>query len=202
MTYITKKCPKCKFVHRASVYGFVQNPIGTPFSRCPACGNVVREREIKEWAQMSPLKKYFSINRRGNSTFFFLGLLLMIPITIPVIMLVEAANSSNSFLAPLAGLLVFPAIVLPFLLAHYILVCSRANKEKFIDSYCDSVLRTRVPMYVDFLNQQGITLRDESIPKIVRLSKKTQEEIARRLDASNTPATIQIPTFIESIQNV
>lgn len=202
MTYITKKCPQCKFVHRASVYGFVQNPIGTPFSRCPACGSVYRERGLKEWAQMSLLKKYFSINPRAGAFAFFLGIFLMVPIMMPVVSLVDYSSRTNSPFAPLVGLMVPISMILSFGLAHYFFVCTRANKDKFIDSYCRSVLRTRNTMYADFLNQQGITLKDESIPNFVLLTKSTKEKIARKLDPANIPTSIRIPTFIESIENV
>ena len=123
MTYITKRCGKCGFTHRASIYGYVHNPIGVPVSRCPQCGELYRERQNREWVQMSPFKKYRSIHPRGWAMAFFPGILLAILMGMGMMTLLKAISPVivllPAFIRMILGVLfVVLGFVFPFFLAR------------------------------------------------------------------------------------
>ena len=188
MTYITKRCGNCGFTHKASIYGYVHDPIGMPISRCPQCGTLYKDTGNSEWIQMTPFKKYRSIHPRGTAFAWFLGIFLT-----PVMAAPFAFLFKNMIALPL-GLLLAVA------LAHYLLTCLHVGSEKFRTSYCDSILRTRNEEYRETLSKQG-TLYDESIPNWVLCTKGAKKKIEAYLaeHADNTDFTI--PTFIETIKN-
>lgn len=205
MTYITKRCGKCGFTHRASIYGYVHNPIGVPVSRCPQCGELYRERQNREWVQMSPFKKYRSIHPRGWAMAFFLGILLAILMGMGMMTLLQAIQPAilllpafiRKFLAVLYFVLCF---VFPFFLAHYLLTCLHVGSESFRVAYCDSILRTRNPEYREYLSKQG-PLFDESIPSWVLCTKGARSEIDAYLAGHPDSTEVHIPTFVETINN-
>lgn len=212
MTYITKRCGKCGFTHRASIYGYVHNPIGVPVSRCPQCGELYRERQNREWVQMSPFKKYRSIHPRGWAMAFFLGILLAILMGLGMMTLLQAISSASlllpAFIQKILSVLyvvlcfVSPVLcfVFPFFLAHYMLTCLHVGSESFRVAYCDSILRTRNPEYREYLSKQG-PLYDEGIPNWVLCTKGAKEMILAYLDEHTDNVDVKIPTFVETINN-
>lgn len=188
MTYITKRCRSCGFTHKASIYGYVHDPIGVPVSKCPQCGALHKESGNSEWIQMSPFKKYRSIHPRGSSFAFFLGIFLT-PLTVfPLALLFK-----NMVVLPIG-------LLLGFVLAHYLLTCLHVGSEKFRKAYCDSILRTRNMEYREFLSQQG-TLTDESIPGWILCTKGAKKKIDAYLTSHADQTDFQIPTFVEAIKN-
>lgn len=188
MTYITKKCRSCGFTYRTSIYGYVQNPIGVPVSRCPRCGTLYNERGNSEWIQMSPFKKYRSIHPRCTYTAIFLGAFLT-----PLIVAPFALFIKNMIILPLGYLL-------GFALAHYLLTCLHVGSEKFREAYCESILRTRNVEYREYLSKQGM-LYDESIPNWVLCTKGAKEKISAYLEQHPEKTELRIPTFVEAIHN-
>lgn len=188
MTYITKRCRSCGYKHKASVYGYVHDPIGVPFSRCPQCGTLHEEPGNSEWIQMSPFKKYRSIHPRASSSAFFLGIFLAPVTVVPLGLLIK-----NMIILPLG-------LLFAFMLAHYLLTCLHVGSEKFRESYCDSILRTRGEEYREFLNKQG-TLYDESIPAWVLCTKGAKKKIEEYLTDHADKTDFTIPTFREAIKN-
>ena len=205
MTYITKRCGKCGFTHRASIYGYVHNPIGVPVSRCPQCGELYRERQNREWVQMSPFKKYRSIHPRGWAMAFFPGILLAILMGMGMMTLLQAISPVivllPAFIRMILGVLfVVLGFVFPFFLAHYLLTCLHVGSESFRVAYCDSILRTRNPEYREYLSKQG-PLFDESIPSWVLCTKGARSEIDAYLAGHPDSTEVHIPTFVETISN-
>ena len=205
MTYITKRCGKCGFTHRASIYGYVHNPIGVPVSRCPQCGELYRERQNREWVQMSPFKKYRSIHPRGWAMAFFPGILLAILMGMGMMTLLKAISPVivllPAFIRMILGVLfVVLGFVFPFFLARYLLTCLHVGSESFRVAYCDSILRTRNPEYREYLSKQG-PLFDESIPSWVLCTKGARSEIDAYLAGHPDSTEVHIPTFVETINN-
>lgn len=205
MTYITKRCGKCGFTHRASIYGYVHNPIGVPVSRCPQCGELYRERQNREWVQMSPFKKYRSIHPRGWAMAFFPGILLAILMGMGMMTLLKAISPVivllPAFIRMILGVLfVVLGFVFPFFLARYLLTCLHVGSESFRVAYCDSILRTRNPEYREYLSKQG-PLFDESIPSWVLCTKGAKSKIDSYLEEHAGSTEVHIPTFVETINN-
>lgn len=205
MTYITKRCGKCGFTHRASIYGYVHNPIGIPFSRCPKCGELFRERDNREWIQMSPFKKYRSIHPRGWAQAFFLGIVLFPPMWLGMETLLEAIQPAILLLpAVIQRLLHVLHVVLclgfPFFLAHYLLTCLHVGSKSFRVAYCDSILRTSSQEYRALLSKQGPPY-DEGIPNWVLCTKGAKKKILDYLEEHADSVDVKIPTFVETINN-
>ena len=213
MTYITKRCGKCGFTHRASIYGYVHNPIGIPFSRCPKCGELFRERDNREWIQMSPFKKYRSINPRfGVAESIFVGMLLAVLTLYLVGVLLMPLRPVLNQLGALTGtvliavrriiraLLLLIAVVFFPSLAHYLFTCLHVGSKAFRQSYCDSILRTQNPEYRELLSKQG-PLYDEGIPNWVLCTKGAKKKILDYLDEHTDSVDVKIPTFVETINN-
>lgn len=199
MRYIIRKCKNCGYTYKKAWYGFVDDPIGVRFVKCPSCSAVSKNSVAREWIQMSTWRKYFAIHPRGDAFAFFLGLPLMIPFAFLV-----------SLLRPLLGLLpgeappfliILPMIVLPFVLAHYFLVWRKANSEVFCKRYCSSILRTRNMAYRNLLAHEG-PLHDEALPSFVPLSAKSRKRIETYLLTHSSESSFSFPTIPESIHNV
>ena len=184
-TYIRIECPKCNYSHSTSVYGYVEDPIGVPLMRCPQCGNIVRNNNHKEWIQMSPLKKYFSISPRGNILSIFLS---FIPIIILVRSNIEFGN--GAFWGILAA---------SWLISDYLVISIRVNCRNCLNRIISSISRTNDESYAELLSQFG-KIYGNSIPKVLFLTKANKTSIEYVVKNSKTE-NIVIPTFSNSINN-
>lgn len=195
MTHILIKCKKCGAKEHTPVYGYVKNPIGVPFSRCPYCGAVYANDEAAEWIQMSPWTKYRSIHPRAGANAFFLGLVFLVAgILLWSALHLQILKAFPGFRLP--PVVMVPFLVLPFLLAHYVLVVSRANSGKFIGLYCESILRTRNPDYRKTLEKNSV-IYGEEIPRWIHLSKQTRTAIFDRLETEGFKADVEIPSLFD-----
>ena len=155
-TYIRIGCPKCNYSYRTSVYGYVEDPIGVPLMRCPRCNNLFRDNKHKEWIQMSPIKKYFSISPRGNILSIFLSF-------IPMIIFVR----SNIELGTIAF---WGSLVAAWLIFDYIVISIRINCSDRLDTIISSISRTNDESYAKLLSQFG-EIYGYSIPKFLIVTK-------------------------------
>lgn len=197
MTYIRKGCP-CGYKYSTSVYGYVHDSIGSPLCVCPRCGALSKDRMSKEWVQMKPFKRYFSIHPRATASGFFLGLLFLIISCSPMALVLNGILPS-SFEPVINGLCIILCI-LSYPLAVFLLIMAKANSESFRKRYCASILRTRNPQYMAMLQHAG-PVYDEKIPALACCSKSTQARINQML-ASTAPAPLRFPTIPETVRNV
>ena len=187
MTHILQKCPHCGAKNHDIVYGYVPDPIGIPFGRCPRCGQIVRTRGSAEWIQMEDFAKYRSIHPRGKYGAFFTAIPISVLLYMPLAFLM--GNERN------VGLLFLLAFGVGYCLAHWLHTTLRANSEKFLDRYCDSILRTRRPDYHALLERDSL-LFGEDLPKWVPLTKGSRDYIAGRL-AGNRTMDFEIPNLFD-----
>ena len=183
-TYIRIGCPKCNYSYSTSVYGYVEDPIGVPLTRCPRCNNISRDNKHKEWIQMSPIKKYFSISPRGNILSIFLAF-------IPMIILVR--NNIE------IGDMFFGILAVSWIIADYIVISIRVNCQNCLERIISSISRTNDESYAQLLSQFG-KIYGNSIPKILFLSKSNRASLAYAIKTRKTQ-NIVIPTFSNSINN-
>ena len=196
MTYIRKGCP-CGYKYSTSLYGYVHDPIGAPLCVCPRCGGLAQDRQSKEWIQMKPFKRFFSIHPRATATGFFLGLLFMILSFSPMALVLNGILPS--FLEPVISGLCLVLFFLSYPLAVYLLIRGKVNSDSFRKRYCASILRTRNPEYRALLEKTG-PIYDEKIPGAAGCSKKSQAKIDKIL-ATSDPLPLKLPTLPETIRN-
>ena len=199
MTYIIRKCNNCGYTYKKSWYGFVDDPIGVRFVKCPRCNAIGKNRVAREWIQMGTWRKYFAINPRGDAFAFFLGIPLMILFALLLAGLRGLLGLGEGEALP--GILIPVIMVLSFGGAHYLLTWRKANSEVFCKRYCASILRTRNEGYRKLLAHEG-ALNGEELPSFVPLSKKSRERIDHYLRTHPSESNFSIPTIPESIHNV
>ena len=187
-THIHIRCRNCGYSHSSSVYGYVGDPIGIPFVRCPCCDTVFRDSTHKEWIQCSMIKKYFSISPRGNILAF---LLAFIP-------LVAVSKATGFAIAQNMITLLF-WLFLFWLVIDYAIICFRANTSRFLDRIVPSIARTRDESYRNALSNLGKTY-DENLPPFVIFTATSKATLERRVTIAET-LDYKIPTFKDSIRN-
>lgn len=185
-THVRVTCPKCGFSFHKSMYGYVEDPIGIPLIRCPKCLNIYRDRNHKEWIQMSPMKKYFSIAPRGNFVAIFLAF-------IPIIAWIDSDFASDS-----AGAFWMVAL-LSWAICDYIIISIQANSDRFRERLAVSLARTRDSSYENFLSRFG-KLYGEDIPRIIIVTQDSRLKIEREVEDRKSSEFI-IPTFWSGFQN-
>lgn len=191
-THIQIRCRKCGHTFNRSVYGYMEDPIGIPLMKCPRCDEVYKDNKHKEWIQMSPIKKYFSISPTGNILSLFL---CFIPILIALKLgIIEDTN----YPTVQTNLIFWGTLLVSWFVCHYIIVCIRANCWKFYNRLIYSIARTRNEAYAQTLSKFG-KIYGESIPKIVIFTKASQATIEYELDKKNN-YDFTIPTFSDSIK--
>ena len=184
-TYIRIACPKCNYSYSKSIYGYVEDPIGIPLTRCPRCNNILRDNKHKEWIQMSPIKKYFSIAPRGNILAIFLAF-------IPMLFLVwsDIDFGDGVFWGGLA---------VSWLISDYIVMSIRVNCKNCLDRIVSSISRTNNESYAELLSQFG-EIYGYSIPKVLLFTKANKASIEYAVK-NRKAKKIVIPTFSSSIND-
>lgn len=184
-THIYMGCPKCGYSCRGSIYGYVEDPLGVTLTKCPRCGQIFKDSKHKEWLQMSPIKKYFSIAPRGNFVSIFLALLPAMAISF------EAHIES--------GIGILGILAVSWLIADYIVIAIRVNSKARMDCIISSISRTNNENYVRMLSKFG-KIYDNSIPKVLLLTRANRERLENTIKNKKTEG-INIPTFENSISN-
>ena len=184
-THIRMGCPNCKYSYSTSIYGYVNDPIGIPLTRCPRCGQIFKDSKHKEWIQMSPIKKYFSIAPRGNFVSIFLALIPMI---------VYARSNIELDNIAFGGFL-----IASWLVANYIVIAMRINSRSCMERITSSISRTNNEEYAQLLSKFGKTY-SYSIPKVLILTR-ANKEILEYIIQNNITEYVTIPTFENSIKN-
>lgn len=197
-TYITKKCPKCGFKKTVSSYGYMNDPLGIRISRCPACNELFKEKKTKEWIQMKPYQKYRAINPRGRFRVFCIGIF-------PAAFLAAAITNAIPALETQNG-----GVNVGVLLVSYLLTCAVLNYlftmleitgKIFQKRYCESIIRSRNPVYLEMLKQEG-PVYEEAIPSWILVSKGTRKDMENYIAKhAADSADFQIPTFLDTIAN-
>lgn len=185
-TYIRIGCPKCNYSYRTTIYGYVEDPLGIPLTRCPRCNQTFRNNKHKEWIQMSPIKKYFSIAPRGNILSMFLAM-------IPMIALVRSNIEIGS------GAMFFGILAASWFVADYLVILFRINSKTCINRIISSISRTNNEAYAKLISNFN-RLYDYSIPKILMLTPSNKELIENAIK-NNKKKQIVIPSFENSINN-
>lgn len=183
-THIRMGCPNCGYTYSTSVYGYVEDPIGIPLTRCPRCSQIFKDSKHKEWIQMSPIKKYFSISPRGNIVSIFLAF-------IPMIIFVR----SNIEL----GDAFWGVLIASWFVANHIVIAIRVNSQACMERIISSVSRTNDEEYAQLLSKFG-KIYDHSIPNVLMLTRANKELLEYTIKNKKTENII-IPTFTNSINN-
>lgn len=184
MTYIRIQCSRCGYVHKESIYGYVEDPIGIPFTMCPRCKKIHKDTKHKEWIQMSLLKKYFSISPRGNYIALFLALVPMMLICV---------------FSDVPGPSFFPFLIFSYIMCQYIIVTIRVNSRGFRKKIAASIGRTRNKQYAQILSEHG-AFYGEGIPPFIIFPTQSQNLLNIEI-MSMIKDDIRIPDFSESITN-
>ena len=182
--YIRIRCPKCNYLYSTYVYGYVEDPIGVPLTQCPRCNNISKDSKRKEWIQMSPIKKYFSISPRSNILSTFLAL-------IPMIIL--SCNNIE------VGKMFLGVLIVSWIIADYIVISIRVNCRSCLDRIISSISRTNNESYAQHLSKLG-KIYGNSIPKVLFLSKSNRASFEHAIK-TRVVQDIVIPTFSDSINN-
>lgn len=188
MTHIIIKCRKCGATEHIPVYGYVRNPIGIPFSRCPYCGQLAATGKTAEWIQMTPWTKYLSIHPRAKYSAFFTAIPLSLPLYAALVFLLRSERA--------VGVLFLVALGLAYALAHWLHTILRANNHAFLEQYCESILRTRNHSYRKLLEQNS-ELFGEELPKWVFLTQSSKATVEQRLAEGMDTADVEIPSLFD-----
>ncbi len=188
-TYINMKCKKCGYSYRTSIYGYMEDPIGIPIMRCPNCNELYKDAKHKEWIQMSPIKKYFSISPMGNLLSMFIAI-------IPVFLLSKICNFGDEP-STTNNLIFLGSLFVSWLICNYVVICIRANCWKFYDRIIPSISRTRNEPYTKILSRFG-KIYGEAIPRFVIFTKASRATIEYEVENNKTD-NFEIPTFSDSI---
>ena len=156
-TTIRMECPNCNYSYRTSIYGYVEDPIGIPFTQCPRCNQIFKDKKHKEWFQMSPIKKYFSISPRGNIISIF-------PACLPLFLCLTA-ELENAF---------WGILIASYFLASYIVIAIRVNSKTCMKRIISSISRTNNKEYAQLLSDCGKTY-GYSIPKVLPLTRTNKK---------------------------
>ncbi|MBO7251306.1 MAG: hypothetical protein J6V25_01645 [Oscillospiraceae bacterium] len=197
MTYVTKRCGKCGYSHRVAIYGHMDDPIGIRIAKCPSCNHVSKESKTKEWVQMSPYKKYRSINPRGRFRVFCLGIFLCVPVLMMLASLFPVFQTDVGGIHPILLLIAYP---LTCGVLNYLFTSLALTSKVFEKRYCNSILRSRNPHYMEFLKQEG-RIYGEEIPSWLLCSKKRRQELEHYIRVRSAESNFQIPSFTSTIRN-
>lgn len=188
-THIRIGCPNCGYSYRKSIYGYVEDPIGIPLTRCPMCDRVFKYGKHKEWLQMSPIKKYFSVSPRGNIVSIFLAWIPMIPF----------ARLNIKVPDDLVLWVVLGVLAVSWFIADYIVIAIRINSQVCMERIISSISRTNNEEYAEMLSRIG-KIYDNSIPKVLMLTHANKKQLEYTIKNKITRNVI-VPTFEKSINN-
>lgn len=197
-TYITRRCGRCGYSVTKSIYGYVNDPFGVPFVRCPKCGAISKDKMHKEWIMMSPVKKFFAIFPRGFAYAIFaaIGLvcLLLALFRNAIFSFFESIPNGLSSVIIISAMLIFVAVFL------YIFTLIAVNKDDFYYNYLESIRRTRNEAYYNLLSNH-FKIYDEKLPFAIRFSSYRQSLVEYNLDEIKEKKEIFIPSLEDSITN-
>lgn len=195
---VRKRCPHCGHTYTVYIYGYVEDPLGIPFSTCPSCYEAVPERSHKEWIQMSPLKKYFAIYPRGWAMAFFPSL----AVSVLLMFLYLKVMSLFGGISPNSGAGGFGIFLLFFgyWLTLHLFIQMRANSAKFLDGLIASLRRSRNPEYRAILEKMG-RIYDEQMPRLIRLSQKSQDRILTEMAKKPREDKVVFPEMRDNVHN-
>lgn len=166
------KCINCGNSITWSAYGYEQDTLGIPFFRCDNCGELYRDRQTKEWIQMSKFEKILAISPRWGLAPFF-GALILSGIIHAIVEKHFAVPFSPLRLSFLCTALVYPS--------YYFVFGRFVNSLTFLNRYTNSLLRTGVPEYKALLSSMG-KIYDASLPLGIRFSEKSRQWIASQTE--------------------
>lgn len=140
MVYSTSKCPTCGQVLKRQT-----NPvhkIGSPFRRCPHCGNTYLDSYEEEWITKSPARRIFYFIQDG-----VWARALAIPFLIVALVLAVFDLSSDVFFP------IWLVFALAWLIGGYF--AHKKLEKKDIEA---SLERTKDPEYLELLKKAGYTI--------------------------------------------
>lgn len=132
-------CPHCGY-QVASGSGSRGTKIGNPFKRCPFCGNVSIDSDVREWITMSPFYRFCFIVAKP----FWVSCLLFL-----ILVSLLTSVFEESLLGGIVSLNISISIFIVFSLY------SKKSKEPLID---ESLKRTSNKSYVEMLKSAKITI--------------------------------------------
>ena len=188
-TYVKKRCGKCGYTVSKRVQGtYRPEPIGVPFTRCPACGTITHEKERKEWIQMSYLGKYFAIFPKG---LLYAVVIVAVLFAISSNILLPVFENISEDLFGVAMLSLFAGVTV---LLHFFMTMVAVNGMRFVNLYKSSVARTRNAEYRKLLESVG-KIYDEKLPFGLRFSEYEKRQIEYELSKVPEKLELVIPSL-------
>ncbi len=195
-TYISRSCPKCGYTVRKSIYGFLNDPLGSPFAQCPLCKSISKVSDHREWVQMSPFGKFISIVPRAFVFAIFYACVFIALIFRKFDAFWEASSLSDSAF----GWILFGLSLIIFLISYYLIVITSVNRERYFSRIYESICRSRNPVYMELLKKQG-KIYGEALPFGVWFTRTSSESISAIKVPDNPLQKLSIPSLDSSIIN-